>query len=651
MTFLGDVFHPMTFSGLMEGTTQSKMRWSLEEFCGMTDISSLDVRLRIEFSCWMSIARMHPRSGGDRGVVYQQVNTTIFPSESAPSPNSWVASDSGPTLKPDTTSKYSQYLSGSTIAKSATLPKARRHIHWTTPTIAFLLTVVGIAAAIGHHLHLSKLNGNPNENAKWIGRYSLALAFLVKASLAGAIGIAFMQKAWQSLAASDKGSTVASVDSLFGVQLQPLNLLTPGMWRSAFIASVLSLVLWLMPLVALISPTTLSVAVAIQVTGQKGCVVHGLNLSVTDFSLGLRIFSTSGTSLIPSDDARRIASIVSMTGDRVLWESPCGANCSYEVTFNAPAWRCFEVEDANNATAGWATNLRVVGEELVVLHDDASATGHYYANVTDLTGRFWMVYSNFNSTNITAFYCEDWNTKYSLQVNYVNSQQSVIIEDLEYLNEVSMSSTARLNAYTDLGTGKVYTPTLASYMTLVALYLPITDLMTGWDSQTTWLFNMSQKSSLPLMPRLTTRERDGNYIPVWNLPSLIEEMSRNLSISLLAEPGLVYATNETTTCHKTTAGNVWHYEPMPLITAYSIGVGATIIALVIGGIALLSNEQAHDMSFSAILRTTRSLTLDTVVEGAENGALPVPKTLGQSRLKLVRDATGGEAFKPIAWVQ
>lgn len=119
------------------------MRWSLEEFCGMTDLSSLDVRLRIEFSCWMSIARMHPRSGGDRGVVYQQVNTTIFPSESAPSPNPWVASDSGPTLKPDTTSKYSQYLSGSTIAKSVTLPKARRHIHWTTPTIAFLLTVVG----------------------------------------------------------------------------------------------------------------------------------------------------------------------------------------------------------------------------------------------------------------------------------------------------------------------------------------------------------------------------------------------------------------------------------------------------------------------------------------------------------------------------
>lgn len=76
-----------------------------------------------------------------------------------------------------------------------------------------------------------------------------------------------MQKAWQSLAASDKGSTVASVDSLFGVQLQPLNLLTPDMCRSAFIASVLSLVLWLMPLVALISPTTLSVAVAIQVTG------------------------------------------------------------------------------------------------------------------------------------------------------------------------------------------------------------------------------------------------------------------------------------------------------------------------------------------------------------------------------------------------
>ena len=84
---------------------------------------------------------------------------------------------------------------------------------------------------------------------------------------------------------------------------------------------------------------------------------------------------------------------------------------------------------------------------------------------------------------------------------------------------------------------------------------------------------------------------------------------------------------------------MWRYDRAPLVIAYSLGVGATVITLVLGGLALHSNEQVHDMSFSAVLRTTHTPALDAAVEGTEDGALPETKlrlVRGQAKVNTVR---------------
>ena len=121
-------------------------------------------------------------------------------------------------------------------------------------------------------------------NSTWINTCSLALAFIVSYSLAATIGTAFAQRVWQSSSANDRGYSISTIDSLFGVQTKPLNLplnlLVFGMWRSAFIASILALAFWLMPLVAVISHTTLSVEVALRNVTDHNCLVHGLDLDL-----------------------------------------------------------------------------------------------------------------------------------------------------------------------------------------------------------------------------------------------------------------------------------------------------------------------------------------------------------------------------------
>ena len=185
-----------------------------------------------------------------------------------------------------------------------------------------------------------------------------------------------------------------------------------------------------------------------------------------------------------------------------------------------------------------------------------------------------------------------------------------------------------------------------------AICLTLARLLVGADYAVNFGL-LDANSSLPQMPSFVHQydspgtTEDNIFTPLPNVRSLMEEMSQNLTISLLASPYSLLQYNETTTCYHTKVGPVWHYDSAPLITAYSIGVGVTILALVLGGSALRTNGQVHEMSFSVHLRTTRSNALDRVVTGAQSGAVPVPKLLRQSRLKLVRGAANGEHFEPV----
>lgn len=129
--------------------------------------------------------------------------------------------------------------------------------------------------------------------------------------------------------------------------------------------------------------------------------------------------------------------------------------------------------------------------------------------------------------------------------------------------------------------------------------------------------------------------REGHYQPVANLRSAIEELSRNLTISLLSSPVLQIASTATTTCSDKTFRTVWVYDPCILWLPYGMAIFVSVVCLVVGGLAMFGNEwQIYDNSFSTVLRTTRNRELDELVRFDQSGGQPLSHDVGRARVRL-----------------
>ena len=69
-------------------------------------------------------------------------------------------------------------------------------IHWYKPALMISLALLGLLAALGHHLFNSGLHGRKVQDAEWPQRWGIALAFFIKMVLTGAVQCAYTQSAW-----------------------------------------------------------------------------------------------------------------------------------------------------------------------------------------------------------------------------------------------------------------------------------------------------------------------------------------------------------------------------------------------------------------------------------------------------------------------
>jgi hypothetical protein len=83
---------------------------------------------------------------------------------------------------------------------------------------------------------------------------------------------------------------------------------------------------------------------------------------------------------------------------------------------------------------------------------------------------------------------------------------------------------------------------------------------------------------------------DGHCQPVSNMRSAVEELSRNLTISLLSSSVLEIALNATTSCLLETIRTVWLYDWWVLWLPYGMAIVATAVCLVIGALTMYGNS-------------------------------------------------------------
>ncbi|KAK3390146.1 hypothetical protein B0H63DRAFT_390151 [Podospora didyma] len=235
----------------------------------------------------------------------------------------------------------------------------------------YLFFVIGAGFAIGHHVFYSTLNGKPATDQIQMLRYGTILAFAAKAGLSAAVIIGFQQRVWTTV--RRRLMSIAAVDSLFSATDDLTALWNWELIKNAKVAVLLAVFAWLAPLMIILTANTLLVEPAAMMTDDKCPGVRSLNFTFEEtnewrdpvkigqlFEMPLSFWNTTKPSNSdppgwfdyytgPSPIFFQTASIGAYMGREVMRKNAqvetCGSgwNCSFEITFTAPAYKCTEL--------------------------------------------------------------------------------------------------------------------------------------------------------------------------------------------------------------------------------------------------------------------------------------------------------------------
>jgi len=124
----------------------------------------------------------------------------------------------------------------------------------------FSLLLLGVFTAVGQHgfytyLHLKLVDAVAIDQT-WVIRIGNAFSFLVKTSLVAAVGIAFWQSFWHTI--RHKELPVKSIDSVFGVLVNPLQFFDRNLLLKTPLLFIMALIAWCLPLTAIFAPGALT---------------------------------------------------------------------------------------------------------------------------------------------------------------------------------------------------------------------------------------------------------------------------------------------------------------------------------------------------------------------------------------------------------
>jgi hypothetical protein len=620
-----------------------------DSFLAKSDYSSLDETTDTTLS-------EHERFGSHGGTSIPRNGPLCFPRKPIGAPSSQIPSQLYTPLTPTPLSATSP----SNPLLSRTRSGGRANIYWLIPAAAVLFFITGFALAIGHYAYLRSLDEITADNQVWVGRYSLTIAFLVKASLSAAISMAFTQRLWYSLQQMKRGMSLLAIDSLFSADQSLSALISWEIWRSTFIPTLMAVSIWLMPLIQVVAPTALTIGSLQKTLANSHCAVPLLQITdipeVSYRSLSLFDIDYERLQFQPSTTARYIVDLTAQSGQQLGWPSPCGSNCTYEVSFAAPAWQCNKTNKIGGSDAHWNEEwFNGYGDGWNYSASDSETNLEYspiyQASYSSDTSQFWVgatdsvnVDYSLNMSvkeflNLHLYVCDVVTMIYNLRVTYIDHQQINEIIDLSYKDRIEIPQS--------VWDGNLGEPMKnAAILGIISLYSPLVNLLSGditRDPQERFVANTSI-GSIPLLVHTYNGSmasgQEDPYVPNLDIGPLLEKLSQNISISLLSQPKLDTTTTTLTTCTTHETLTVWKFKPVPLIAAYLCAVGAATMSLVIGGLALVATGVARDRSFSSIVRSTRHRDLDVLcVENDGNAVLPSTPELRKRRFRFSSDGT------------
>ncbi|KAF4950753.1 hypothetical protein FSARC_13097 [Fusarium sarcochroum] len=561
--------------------------------------------------------------------------------------------------------------------------------HKLTPVLMTGSLLLALLLAIGHHFYYQYLDGNIVESQsqqEWFLRVGTGMAFLARALLSAAVGFAYTQILWRTL--RSKSVSIQGVNSLFGILHDAWDFTTWELWTAAPALAVVAMIAWALPLIAVVTPATLTV----QVSSYPNKTVIDSPLPILDYSDPLNFAqwtAAGGTGyLAPSSYISRVLLSVASSGSILAIPAP-SPNSSYSLDFYGPTISCGAPKNATFAklvtdtvkNSTWSANpvgyvgfvpqSRLGGDISLDLADDVPNAEEYAllglegALNTSLISTMATLDKTGRNTSTAKFYvvvpdspsstgymvanksieCALYNSSFAVDFTYNNGQQDISYKTKK-LNGVSAANTLTcgnqspdsckdLIAYISLmdALGKLLLGSLQ-----ISHYGAMSPTQTQIMSSA--LMDSKEMQALRAVNSVDASEREEilqSVIGNISISDALEQLFTNATISLFSNSRFLQ--------NDTAASNgpitylspqiAFSYAPRNLFIAYGSGLLVAAIVVAFGLVCIKSSSASYGNSFSTILRTTRNPDLDTMVPAAEtSGAEPLSNHLGNSRLVL-----------------
>ncbi|KAK0644393.1 hypothetical protein B0T16DRAFT_460455 [Cercophora newfieldiana] len=501
-------------------------------------------------------------------------------------------------------------------------PRRSKWWRWNPSWNLYLFFAFGVACAIGHHAYYASLDGKPAADQLQMLRYGMALAFASKAGLSAAVVLAYRQRVWTTVRTKMMG--VVALDSLFAATEDLWALLNWEMIRTAKIAVALAVFVWVAPLVVILTGNTLLVEPSTAVIESVCPGVRTLNFAKEEeyewrdppriaqlFEIPLSLWNTTKPSdseppgwfdyyTAPYPTLEQTSTIGAFLEQAVMRKNAqietCGSgwNCTFEIKFTAPAYRCTELASgvgskAKNLTQESGSIAPPFDTDIILPKGRHSYyafnTGGDYSTVQmkDVGiggipnmeppypknfGAFrtepvvWIGYAEIADPTKpiptdpsspeweTAFIpklfaCENYESSYTVRVKYAEGAQSINTTNLTHHNPV-INTTFLPHVDANDGTSDNITavpesnyilPTDKARYRRTAAYHSL-GLMLRTFLNGTILIDKDLVNPIVNTPAIQTRLLDpqNNYFPRANLQSLVQPFYEEIILSMLSQP-------------------------------------------------------------------------------------------------------------------
>ncbi|KAL8679784.1 MAG: hypothetical protein Q9186_003949 [Xanthomendoza sp. 1 TL-2023] len=558
-------------------------------------------------------------------------------------------------------------------------------MNWRTPIKMIALLIAGVLLATIHHVLYKFLDGRRAhagngrwdlKSQEWTIRYGNALAFLAKTCFAGSIAVAYQQQIWLDF----RGNyyTLSGVSAMFAAIHDPSSFLHRKVWIRAKLGMTLALSIWLLPLSALVSPSALT-------GGSHTKATNGEQLVPAVDFMKNESFWMGDDTLRLTPVLERIAVSSGATGDFLAIDTPI-PNSSYYMEFVGPSLRC----EPPNATKisipigelsvygkalgvetgyGAPTYMAVSPLEFSLVDPESSVQALWGAFVEgcvmgtrrcdimqDMYYRdaLWVWQRNGNIA------CSLYETNYRLRFQSTGTVQKIRVENSQLVRPVPDdaldSYVSIIQSLVNMLTGTLG-PWTSSHVCDYTKSSSIWDKFTSSESKKNCTIISSFRTRIwatILIGAIDMEGETGLKMPLKFSPhnahtvfsaedkiltrnktlgSLIEELSRNLTINLFSNRQFLNMTGYKTNVTTWSTYNIYRYASRNLFLSYGIAILTTLFGVAVGLRALWLNGVAHSTNFAAIVATTRDPLLATVTEGASMGVEPLPKKMLQTKLQ------------------